>query len=81
MPVTRLLDEIRELGYTGSANLLVRYLNQPRRDRSGRTTRRHHLISVRADHETDPKQFAGALCPQARVGRVEYEAEIVNVIV
>src|SRR3954452_21476908 len=26
--VTRLLDEIRELGYTGSANLLVRYLNQ-----------------------------------------------------
>jgi hypothetical protein len=28
--VTRLLDEIRELGYTGSANLLVRYLNQGR---------------------------------------------------
>ena len=30
VPVTRLLDEIRELGYTGSANLLVRYLNQGR---------------------------------------------------
>src|SRR3954452_9878408 len=30
--VTRLLDEIRELGYTGSANLLVRYLNQGRAD-------------------------------------------------
>jgi hypothetical protein len=28
--VTRLLDEIRELGYTGSANLLVRYLNEGR---------------------------------------------------
>ena len=30
VPVTRLLAEIRELGYTGSANLLVRYLNQGR---------------------------------------------------
>ena len=30
VPVTRLLTEIRELGYTGSANLLVRYLNQGR---------------------------------------------------
>jgi hypothetical protein len=28
--VTRLLAEIRELGYTGSANLLVRYLDQGR---------------------------------------------------
>ena len=28
VPVTRLLPEIRELGYTASANLLVRYLNQ-----------------------------------------------------
>jgi hypothetical protein len=30
VPVTRLLAEIRELGYSGSANLLVRYLNQGR---------------------------------------------------
>jgi transposase len=30
--VTRLLGEIREQGYTGSANLLVRYLNQGRAD-------------------------------------------------
>jgi transposase len=30
VPVTRLLDEIRAQGYTGSANLLVRYLNQGR---------------------------------------------------
>jgi len=32
VPVTRLLAEIREQGYTGSANLLVRYLNQGRAD-------------------------------------------------
>ena len=30
--VTRLLAEIRELGYAGSANLLVRYLNRGRAD-------------------------------------------------
>jgi transposase len=30
VPVTHLLREIKELGYTGSANLLVRYLNQGR---------------------------------------------------
>jgi transposase len=30
--VTRLLAELREQGYTGSANLLVRYLNQGRAD-------------------------------------------------
>ncbi len=30
VPVTHLLEENRELGYTGSANLLVRYLNQGR---------------------------------------------------
>lgn len=32
IPVTHLLAEIRELGYPGSANLLVRYLNQGRAD-------------------------------------------------
>ncbi|GAA2814708.1 hypothetical protein GCM10020219_103950 [Nonomuraea dietziae] len=32
VPVTHLLAEIRERGYTGSANLLVRYLNQGRAD-------------------------------------------------
>lgn len=30
MATTQLLAEIRECGYTGSANLLVRYLNQGR---------------------------------------------------
>ena len=32
VPLTHLLDEIRALGYSGSANLLVRYLNQGRAD-------------------------------------------------
>ncbi|WP_218130523.1 transposase [Lentzea jiangxiensis] len=32
VPVTRILAEIREHGYTGSANLLVRYINQGRAD-------------------------------------------------
>jgi hypothetical protein len=32
LPVTHLLAEIREIGYPGSANLLVRYLNQGRAD-------------------------------------------------
>ncbi|WP_229715576.1 hypothetical protein [Mangrovihabitans endophyticus] len=32
MAVTRLLAEIREPGYTGNANLLVRYLNRGRAD-------------------------------------------------
>jgi hypothetical protein len=42
VPVTHLLHEIRELGYTGSANLLVRYLNQGRAegDRPVTTPRR-----------------------------------------
>jgi hypothetical protein len=31
-PVTRILAEIRQQGYTGSANLLVRYINQGRAD-------------------------------------------------
>ncbi|MFD1047469.1 transposase, partial [Kibdelosporangium lantanae] len=31
-PVTQILAEIREQGYTGSANLLVRYINQGRAD-------------------------------------------------
>jgi transposase len=30
VPVTHLLQEIRKLGYTGSSNLLVRYINQGR---------------------------------------------------
>lgn len=32
LPVTRILAENREQGYTGSANLLIRYINQGRAD-------------------------------------------------
>jgi hypothetical protein len=53
--VTRLLAEIRKLGYTGSANLLVRYLNQGRAATERATTHlsgraapppRRHLIGT-----------------------------------
>ncbi|GAA3698457.1 hypothetical protein GCM10023081_39210 [Arthrobacter ginkgonis] len=43
VPVTRLLEEIRGLGYPGSANLLTRYLNQGRADED-----RAHLSPRRA---------------------------------
>jgi hypothetical protein len=43
VPVTRLLAEIRTLGYPGSANLLQRYLNQGRADED-----RAHLSPRRA---------------------------------
>ncbi|WP_246212868.1 transposase [Streptomyces abyssomicinicus] len=41
MPTTHLLEEIRALGYTGSANLLVRYINQ------GRAEADHSRLSPR----------------------------------
>ena len=47
--VTRLLAEIRELGYTGSANLLVRYLNQGRAD--DRTAITATATAGRMDHD------------------------------
>jgi hypothetical protein len=43
--VTRLLAEIRELGYTGSANLLVRYLNQGRADAIRKPPSPRRLVS------------------------------------
>jgi hypothetical protein len=43
--VTRLLAEIREQGYSGSANLLVRYLNQCRADAQRSTPSPRHLAS------------------------------------
>ncbi|WP_424889055.1 hypothetical protein [Streptomyces sp. XH2] len=47
VPVTHLLHEIHELGYTGSANLLVRYINQGR---------------IEADHATlSPRKVTGLL--------------------
>ncbi|MGW2993202.1 ISL3 family transposase [Streptomyces sp. NPDC001193] len=71
VPVTHLLREIKELGYTGSANLLVRYITQ------GRVEADHASLSMRKAARlllTDPvhlreeqlvlrDQLAGA-CPQ-----------------
>ena len=46
VPVTQLLAEIRELGYTGSANLLVRYLNQGRAEGDRPVTTSRHASSL-----------------------------------
>jgi hypothetical protein len=43
--VTRLLAGIRELGYAGSANLLVRYLNQGRADALRKPSSPRRLVS------------------------------------
>jgi transposase len=43
--VTTLLAEIRELGYTGSANLLVRYLNQGRAEAERAAPAPRRLVS------------------------------------
>lgn len=55
--VTQLLGEIRELGYTGSANLLVRYLNQGRAEGDRPVTTPRHASRLLL---TDPEN----LCPK-----------------
>ncbi|TDV43713.1 transposase [Actinophytocola oryzae] len=45
VPVTRILAEIRQQGYTGSANLLVRYINQGRADPQRATPSPRRLVS------------------------------------
>ena len=61
VPVTRLLAEIRELGYTGSANLLVRYLNQGRAQAERAVPPPRRLVVV--DH--DPTRRAARTRPRA----------------
>ena len=51
--VTRLLAEIRELGYTGSANLLVRYLDQGRADAIRTPPSPRRLVSWLMTRPTD----------------------------
>jgi hypothetical protein len=46
VPVTHLLREIKELGYTGSANLLVRYLNQGRTEGNSPVTTPKHFARL-----------------------------------
>jgi transposase len=53
IPLTRLLAEIRELGYTGSANLLVRYLNQGRADAVRKPPSPRRLVSWPMTAHTD----------------------------
>ncbi len=68
VPVTHLLAEIKELGYTGSANLLVRYITQGRVEADHvalsprRTTRLllTHPDHLREDQRILREQLAGA---------------------
>lgn len=53
IPVTRILAEIREHGYTGSANLLVRYINQGRADPQRATPSPRRLVSWIMSRPTD----------------------------
>lgn len=71
VPATHLLREIKELGYTGSANLLVRYINQGRAEADHATLsprRVTRLLVTHPDHLREDQlilrdQLAGA-CPQ-----------------
>ena len=73
VPVQQLLREIRELGYPGSSNLLVRYLNQGRAD----TGRPHiaprkatQIMLTRPDNLTDGQRETAArlssACPEMK---------------
>lgn len=71
VPVTHLLGEIRELGYTGSANLLVRYLNQGRAegDRPVTTARHASRLLLTDPENLRPKETTllekiTAACPE-----------------
>ncbi|MFD5475224.1 ISL3 family transposase [Streptomyces sp. NPDC127105] len=71
VPVTHLLEEIRELAYTGSANPLVRYLNQGRAEGNRPvTTPRHASRLLLTDPENlRPKETTllekiAAACPE-----------------
>ncbi|MFC7219046.1 transposase [Streptomyces polyrhachis] len=71
VPVTHLLAEIRELGYTGSANLLVRYITQGRveADHATLSPRRtaRLILTAPAHLKTDQVELRdkpAAACPQ-----------------
>ncbi|WP_435851990.1 ISL3 family transposase [Streptomyces microflavus] len=71
VPVTHLLREIRDLGYTGSANLLVRYLSQGRAegDRPVTTPRHAGRLLLTDPENLRPKETAllekiTAACPE-----------------
>lgn len=71
MPVTQLFREIQELGYTGSFNLLYRYLTQGRAegDRPVTTPRRFARLLLthpdnRCDKDTELLRDLIAACPE-----------------
>jgi transposase len=73
VPVQQLLREIRELGYPGSSNLLVRYLNQGRADaaRSHLSPRKaaQLLLSKPGNLNDAQRETAGCLasaCPEMK---------------
>lgn len=67
VPVTHLLREIRELGYSGSANLLVRYLNQGRAEGDRPVTTSRLLLANPENlrpRETALLEEVVAACPE-----------------
>jgi transposase len=71
LPVTQLLKQIKELGYTGSLNLLYRYLNQRRAEADRPITTPRHLAQLllthpdhRRDKDTDLLRDLLAGCPE-----------------
>ncbi len=71
VPVTHLLQEIRELGYTGSSNLLVRYINPGRveADRPALSPRRlaRYLLTRPdrlKDHQRECSETARTACQE-----------------
>ncbi|MFE2717876.1 ISL3 family transposase [Streptomyces mirabilis] len=71
VPITHLLEEIRELGYTGSANLLVRYLNQGRAEGDRPVTTPRHASrllltdpEILRSKETTLLEKIAAACPE-----------------
>jgi transposase len=73
VPVQQLLREIRELGYPGSSNLLVRYLNQGRAD-AGRPhlspRKAARILLTRPGNRTDTQHETAArlssACPEMK---------------
>jgi transposase len=73
VPVQLLLREIRELGYPGSSNLLVRYLNQGRADAEHphlSPRRAVRILLTRPDNRTDAQRETAerlaSACPEMK---------------
>ena len=64
VPVTHLLREIKELGYTGSANLLVRYLTQVRAEGDKPVTTPQHFARLILTHPENLRDKDTALLRQ-----------------